>query len=86
MTIGPILAAAEPHSRSSGTDERDPVISPASTGPTSRDQRLDLSAEKVPRFPIMYGPTIAVHSYRLQGFEPTAIGFPRFSELDVNPE
>lgn len=47
---------------------------------------LRLVAEKVPLFPIMYGPTIAVHSYRLQGFEPTAIGFPRFSELDVNPE
>ena len=54
-------------------------------GDDTKNAVLQRVADEIPLLPIMYGPTIAVHSYGLRGFEPTPIGFPRFSELDVDP-
>lgn len=44
---------------------------------------LERVGEEVPLLPLMYGPTIAVHSWRLKGFSPSPIGFPIFSRLDL---
>jgi ABC-type transport system substrate-binding protein len=46
---------------------------------------LQRVADQVPLLPLMYGPSVAVCSWELEGFTPTVIGFPRFGELDLRP-
>jgi ABC-type transport system substrate-binding protein len=40
-------------------------------------------AEQVPLLPLLYGPSIAVCSWDLEGFTPTVIGHPRFGEATL---
>jgi ABC-type transport system substrate-binding protein len=40
-------------------------------------------ADQVPLLPLMYGPSIAVCSWELEGLNPSPIGFPRFGDLDL---
>jgi ABC-type transport system substrate-binding protein len=44
---------------------------------------LERVAQQVPLLPLMYGPSIAVCAWELTGFVPTAIGFPRFADMDL---
>jgi len=44
---------------------------------------LERVAQQVPLLPLMYGPSIAVCAWELAGFTPTAIGFPRFADMDL---
>jgi len=44
---------------------------------------LERVAQQVPLLPLMYGPSIAVCAWELAGFTPTAIGFPRFADVDL---
>ncbi len=42
---------------------------------------LDRVREEMPLYPLMYGSTIYVHSWRLRGFEPPPLGIPSFHRL-----
>lgn len=44
---------------------------------------LRLIAEEVPLVPLMYGPTVVVHSWRVQNFEPSPLGLPNLATVDV---
>jgi ABC-type transport system substrate-binding protein len=46
---------------------------------------LRLVAEEVPLFPLMYGPTIFVHSRRVAGFQPSVFGVQNLAELQLAP-
>lgn len=47
---------------------------------------LERVAQQMPLLPLMYGPSIAVCAWELSGFTPTAIGFPRFADMDLVEE
>src|SRR5262249_34237866 len=44
---------------------------------------LALIQSEAPFVPLMYGPTIYVHSRRVRNFTPPAIGFPNFANIEV---
>ena len=54
--------------------------------PSEENQRavLGIIAEEVPLVPLMTGSVISVHSYRVKGFEPTPLGIPYFSQLELS--
>ncbi len=45
---------------------------------------LQRVADEVPLFPLLYGPTIIVHGWRVRNFEPSTIGVGSFATLDVD--
>lgn len=52
-------------------------------GETHQNAALELVAEEVPLVPLMTGSFAYVHSYRVAGFEPTPLGIPYFSSLEL---
>jgi ABC-type transport system substrate-binding protein len=40
-------------------------------------------ADEVPLLPLMYGPTIYAHSWKVKNFTPAPLGIPSFGELDL---
>lgn len=40
-------------------------------------------ADEVPLLPLMYGPTIYAHSWKVKNFTPAPLGIPYFAELDL---
>lgn len=51
--------------------------------PLGRSTILRLVAQEVPVFPLLYGPTTAVHTWRLEGFRLNAFGHPRFASMNL---
>jgi cationic peptide transport system substrate-binding protein len=49
----------------------------------ARAEVLRLVADEVPLLPLMYGPTVVVHSWRVQNFEPSPLGLPNLAAVDV---
>jgi hypothetical protein len=43
-------------------------------------QRL---SDQAPLLPVMYGPMVVVHSWRVQNFEPSPLGLPSLAGVDV---
>jgi ABC-type transport system substrate-binding protein len=48
-----------------------------------RIRLLKRIADEVPLFPLMYGPTIYAHSWKVKNFTPAPLGIPSFAELDL---
>jgi ABC-type transport system substrate-binding protein len=49
----------------------------------SRQRIFDLLASEVPLVPLMHGPAVVVHSWKIMGFEPSPLGLSDFSRLDL---
>jgi cationic peptide transport system substrate-binding protein len=49
----------------------------------ARSSVLQRLAEQLPLLPGMYGPTVVVHSWRVQNFEPSPLGLPSLAGVDV---
>jgi len=49
----------------------------------ARTAVLKRMSDQVPLLPIMYGPTVVVHSWRVQNFEPSPLGLPSLASVDV---
>jgi ABC-type transport system substrate-binding protein len=49
----------------------------------ARNEVMRLIADEVPMLPLMYGPTVVVHSWRVQNFEPSPLGLPNLATVDV---
>jgi ABC-type transport system substrate-binding protein len=66
-------------------DETDAALAAFRRDPTdaNRDALLSFVARKVPLLPLMYGPTIAVTSWRVRNFELPQVGQPSLADLDV---
>ena len=47
---------------------------------------LERLREEVPLVPLMYGPTVVVHSWRLQGFEASPLGLPSLAAVDLETD
>jgi ABC-type transport system substrate-binding protein len=48
-----------------------------------RQRILELLREEVPLLPLMYGPAVVVHSWKVIGFEPSPLGLADFSRVDL---
>ncbi len=48
-----------------------------------RSALLKRIADEVPLLPLMYGPTIYAHSWKVKNFTPAPLGIPGFAELDL---
>jgi ABC-type transport system substrate-binding protein len=48
-----------------------------------RARLLKRIADEVPLLPLMYGPTIYAHSWKVKNFTPAPLGIPSFAELDL---
>ncbi|MGH3802625.1 MAG: hypothetical protein ACRDTD_21365, partial [Pseudonocardiaceae bacterium] len=48
-----------------------------------RASLLKRIADEVPLFPLMYGPTIYAHSWKVKNFTAAPLGIPSFAELDL---
>jgi ABC-type transport system substrate-binding protein len=51
----------------------------------ARAAALERVREEVPLLPLMYGPTVVVHGWRVTGFEPSPLGLPSLAAVDVEP-
>ena len=49
----------------------------------NKERILELMREEMPLLPLMYGPTIYAYSPRLQKFQPSPLGIPRFAEMTL---
>jgi ABC-type transport system substrate-binding protein len=49
----------------------------------ARAEVMRLVAEEVPLLPVMYGPTVVVHSWRVKNFEPSPLGLPNLATVDL---
>ena len=49
----------------------------------ARAEVLRLVADEMPLLPLMYGPTVVVHSWRMKNFEPSPLGLPNLATVDV---
>ena len=49
----------------------------------ARKKVLDLVGREVPLLPLMYGPTIVVHSWRVKGYRSSPFGRTSFVQLDL---
>ena len=56
----------------------------AEHGPAQRAAVLRLLVEQVPLLPLMYGPTVAVCSWKVKGLEITPLGVPVLAEADID--
>lgn len=54
--------------------------------PTAIDDLLARVASQVPFVPLMHGPRVVVHSWRVKGYDPEASVIPELSTLDVPPD
>jgi len=50
---------------------------------STRSTLLRRIADEVPLLPLMYGPTIYAHSWKVKNFTPAPLGIPDFAELDL---
>lgn len=52
--------------------------------PGNRDDVLRLVGEEAPLLPIMYGPTVVVHAWRVKNVEVSPVGVPNFAAFDLD--
>ena len=46
---------------------------------------LNQLSRLMPLVPLMYGPIVAVSSWKLRGFDVSPMGVPHFAEADLDP-
>jgi ABC-type transport system substrate-binding protein len=49
----------------------------------ARAEVMRLISDEVPLLPLMYGPTVVVHSWRVKNFEPSPLGLPNLASVDL---
>ena len=76
----PVAATNESRWRNAAADD---AIACYRSDPSEvcKNRILDLVSQEVPLFPLMYGPSIIVHSRRIASFKPPVFGWPSLANL-----
>jgi ABC-type transport system substrate-binding protein len=85
LGTGQVPAATSNYSRWRD-DEVDRLLAEARAGAGTRaiDEVLARVASEVPLVPLMHGPRVIVHAWRVKGYDPDASVFPDFATIDLD--